>query len=196
MRQMYKLYSDYVKRNYNTPHAVVRADRLNIIFLSKIKRAFSLIEIIGVIALIAIISIATYATLSGSARPGGDTAAKTSLVIFSEIQSTAFVDSGIPASITLLQLRNTSINWQSSISTSPTEVQVIYEDSATAAAASTGEGSCWFIRLDATPGVGQEPVVWAVADQTICDATVGMELQATGNEIGRNPNNPQILGGV
>lgn len=160
----------------------------------RLRRAVSLIEIVGVIALVGIVSLATYATLSGSARPGGDTAAKTSLVIFSELQTTSFVDTGAPADLTLLASRNPSLTWTSSFSTTPTEVHVINAGTATAAAVSTGDDSCWFIRLDAAPSAGGEPVIWAVADGVLCDASTAMALTPTGTPTGRNPNSPQILG--
>jgi len=155
--------------------------------------AFSLIEVVGVIALMGLLSVASYLVLAGSAKPGGDTASKAGLVQFAELQATAFVTSGGPATLSELIDADSSITWTDGGSTSPGRISVSMSGSAAGAASSNGAGSCWYVRVDATPGTNLEPEIWAVADVQECNATTALSLTASGSETGRNPNKPQIL---
>jgi Tfp pilus assembly protein PilE len=158
-----------------------------------IVHAFSLIEVVGVVVLMGILSIASYLILFGSAKPGGDTASKAALVQFAELQTTAFVTTGGPASLSDLIDVDSSVNWGDDSSTSERLVSVAVSGSAAGAAISNGAGSCWYVRVDATPGLNLEPEIWAVAEVDECNGIDALTLTATGNEIGRNPNKPQIL---
>lgn len=161
--------------------------------LTRRRGAFSLIEVVGVIALMGLLSVAAYVVLAGSAKPGGDTQSKAALVQFAELQATVFVTSGAPATLAELIDADGSIEWTEEASTSPSRVSVAVSGSAAGAASSNGAGSCWYVRVDAAPGAGLEPEIWAVADVEECSAAVALSLTASGSATGRNPNKPQIL---
>lgn len=157
------------------------------------RRAFSLIEIVGVVVLVAVLSLAAFATFSGSTKPGGDTEAKASLVLFAEAQTTSFVSDGTPASLDELSSGDAGVVWVSGVSTSSDTVSVIVSGTASGAAASNGNGSCWLLRLDTEPGPTSEPEIWAVGDDVSCVGATALALTASGGALGRNPNNPQVI---
>lgn len=160
---------------------------------SRRRLGFSTPELLVVIVIMAIVVAYSGSFFSNFGAPGTDTAAKANLVAVSETQTTFLLRRGTPASLPELAAELPELVFTAGSSAGPALISAAVDNDVFTAAAASGKGSCWLLRLDGEPGAGEEPVVWAVADSGSCNATRAASLTPSGTAEGRSSDRPRTI---
>ena len=159
-------------------------------------RAFSLIEAVIVLAVIAILTSIVVLRLSGSADPGADAAAKSSLVVFQQIEQRAQRGSSTPVDAAQIAAGNYdrgSVGFVSGASTGSSEVSVVVDGTVVIGAATAG-ADCWALRLDFAP-TPTSPMQWWFLDENVesCVASSFSTAAFPDDGTGQSPSLPTVI---
>lgn len=163
------------------------------------RRGFTILETVMVLVIVALVSAATFAWYGNASSPDKDTTAKTSLLAFTEMQQQTFLSSGIPADVTQMAELDFTRSWTAGASEGPQEVSVALDGSVAMAAASSGAGVCWFVRMDVDPTPTSPPVLWyaestSVDGDCLASRIVDFAVPDTSeSDIGTIPGKPVLL---
>ena len=153
-------------------------------------RAFTMVEVAVAFFILAGLSLTALALL----RPDNgdsDVAAKSSIIIALDQQTTAVLTSGVPLSASEMTAVG-SVRFVTGPSTDSGAVSVSVNGSLFAAAAKAGS-SCWLTRRDFNP-LTPAPELWAVASSGACTASRAAELVQPGDGTGLSADRPVQLG--
>jgi type II secretory pathway pseudopilin PulG len=155
-----------------------------------------LIEAVVVLAVIAILSSVVVLRLTGSADPAADAAAKSSLVVFQQIEQDAQRGSSVPldaSAITSGSYDRGSVTFTANASTTSSEVSVVVEGTVVIGASSAG-ADCWALRLDFAP-TPSSPLQWWFLDEDVesCTPSLFTSADFPADGTGQSPNRPSIL---
>lgn len=160
------------------------------------RRAFTLIEAVVVLAVIAILSSVVVLRLTGSADPASDAAAKSSLVVFQQIEQGAQRSAAVPLDATAIasgSFDRASVTFTANASTTSSEVSVAVDGTVVIGAASAG-ADCWALRLDFAP-TPSSPLQWWFLDEDVESCTPSLFSAAAFpvDGTGQGPNRPSVL---
>jgi prepilin-type N-terminal cleavage/methylation domain-containing protein len=160
------------------------------------RRGFSLIEALVALAIITLLSTIVVLRLTGTADSGEDMAAKSSLVVFQQLQETAFQVGPAPLDALTLQTGEYdrgSVSFTLESSAAASQVAVLVDGSTVIGVAESGT-SCWALRMDFVPSSTSPLQWWLLAENvTSCTPSAFTDAPLPVDGSGQNPNSPTIL---
>lgn len=143
------------------------------------RRGFTIIETIMVLVLVSVLSASAIAWYGQSNSPDKDIAAKTSLLAFSELQQQNYLQGARLADTAALTDLDYSRTWQTGgDSTGPQDVSLLITGTIAAAAAFSGNGVCWYVRVEMVPTPGSPPALWYTSVLDAGEACTALSVAA------------------
>jgi prepilin-type N-terminal cleavage/methylation domain-containing protein len=157
---------------------------------------FTLIEALVALVIVTLLSTIVVLRLTGTADSGEDLAAKSSLVVFQQLQETALRTGPAPLDALTLQTGEYdrgSVSFALEPSTSASQVAVLVDGSVVIGVVAAGT-SCWALRMDFVPSATSPLQWWILAENvTSCAPSVFTDAPLPADGSGQNPNSPTIL---